>query len=213
MAKMKNARPPFISSTPGPHRAAFLLEKRHGAKRAESPDGIGVAEREDLAVLFRGAGKSELDAGVSAVEFFYFGDIADAFRKQLNETGDPGRMVAGRFAFDEFPDQGDDVLLLPAGVAEVRIHRMASMTREAVIVTGASRGIGAAVARMVGANGLPVVVNYVKHKSAAEAVVGEIVSAGGRAVAVQGDVGKEWDILAIVRGGGGGVWSGWESGE
>ena len=71
------------------------------------------------------------------------------------------------------------------------------MTREAVIVTGASRGIGAAVARMVGANGLPVVVNYVKHKSAAEAVVAQIVSAGGAAVAVQGDVGKEWDILRL----------------
>jgi NAD(P)-dependent dehydrogenase (short-subunit alcohol dehydrogenase family) len=71
------------------------------------------------------------------------------------------------------------------------------MTREAVIVTGGSRGIGAAVARMAGANGLPVVINYMKHQSAAEAVVGEIVSAGGLAVAIQGDVGKEWDILRL----------------
>lgn len=71
------------------------------------------------------------------------------------------------------------------------------MTREAVIVTGASRGIGAAVARMVGANGLPVVVNYAKNKSAAYAVVGEIVAAGGVAVAIQGDVGKEADILRL----------------
>ena len=66
---------------------------------------------------------------------------------------------------------------------------MASMTREAVIVTGAGRGIGAAVARLVGANGFPVVVNYAKNKSAADDVVREIVSAGGRAIAIQGDVG------------------------
>lgn len=71
------------------------------------------------------------------------------------------------------------------------------MTREAVIVIGGSRGIGAAVARMVGANGLPVVINYVTRKSAAEAVVQEIVAAGGVACAIQGDVGKEADILRL----------------
>jgi NAD(P)-dependent dehydrogenase (short-subunit alcohol dehydrogenase family) len=73
------------------------------------------------------------------------------------------------------------------------------MTREAVIVTGAARGIGAAVARLVGANGFPVVVNYLKNESAAEDVVGEIVLEGGRAVAMQGDVGRETDILRLFK--------------
>jgi NAD(P)-dependent dehydrogenase (short-subunit alcohol dehydrogenase family) len=70
---------------------------------------------------------------------------------------------------------------------------MASMTRQAVIVTGASRGIGAAVARLLGANGFPVVVNYAKNKSAAENVARGI----GHAIAIQGDVGREADILRL----------------
>jgi len=75
---------------------------------------------------------------------------------------------------------------------------MASMTnREAVIVTGGSRGIGAAVAKLVGANGFPVAVNYAIHKSAAEAGVRDIASAGGRAVAIQGDVAIEKDIVRL----------------
>jgi NAD(P)-dependent dehydrogenase (short-subunit alcohol dehydrogenase family) len=71
------------------------------------------------------------------------------------------------------------------------------MTREAVIVTGGSRGIGAAVARLVGAKGFPVAVNFAKNKSAADDVVQKIISAGGRAVAVQGDMGLETDILRL----------------
>jgi NAD(P)-dependent dehydrogenase (short-subunit alcohol dehydrogenase family) len=71
---------------------------------------------------------------------------------------------------------------------------MAIMT---VIVTGGSRGIGAAVSRMMGAKGLPVVVNYATNQIAADAVVEEIVSAGGRAIAVQCDVGQEKDILRL----------------
>jgi NAD(P)-dependent dehydrogenase (short-subunit alcohol dehydrogenase family) len=75
---------------------------------------------------------------------------------------------------------------------------MASMTnRRAVIVTGGSRGIGAAVARLMGANGFPVVVNYATHKSAAGLVVRDIVNAGGQAIAVQGDIGLEGDILRL----------------
>jgi NAD(P)-dependent dehydrogenase (short-subunit alcohol dehydrogenase family) len=71
---------------------------------------------------------------------------------------------------------------------------MASMTNRAVIVTGGSRGIGAAVARLVGANGYPVVVNYVTNKSAADLVVREI---GGKAIAIQGDVSRERDIVRL----------------
>src|SRR5580700_6864184 len=108
---------------------------------------------------------------MAAVEFFYFRDVADAGREEVNKMTDAPGVVAGGFAFDEFAGQGDNIFLLRAGVAEIRIHRMASMTRDAVIVTGGSRGIGSAVARLVGAKGFPVVVNYAKNKSAAEEVV------------------------------------------
>ncbi len=71
------------------------------------------------------------------------------------------------------------------------------MTRGAVIVTGGGRGIGAAVARLVAAKGFPVAVNYAKKKSAADEVVRKIVLAGGRAIAIQGDVGLETDIIRL----------------
>ncbi len=69
--------------------------------------------------------------------------------------------------------------------------------RRAVIVTGASRGIGAAIAKLVGANGFPVVVNFVTNNAAADQVAREIVSSGGRAVAVRGDVSREDEIVPL----------------
>ncbi len=62
------------------------------------------------------------------------------------------------------------------------------------IVTGASKGIGAAIARQLGAEGASVVVNYASSKTGADKVVAEIISAGGKAVAVQADVAKKADI-------------------
>jgi len=69
--------------------------------------------------------------------------------------------------------------------------------RGVLIVTGGSRGIGAAVSLLAGAAGYSVVVNYTSRQDAADAVVAEIAAAGGRAVAVAGDVGVEADVLAI----------------
>lgn len=66
-----------------------------------------------------------------------------------------------------------------------------------MLITGASRGIGAATAALAAANGYAVVVNYLKNAEAAGQVVDQIVSRGGKAVAVQADVSKESDILRL----------------
>jgi NAD(P)-dependent dehydrogenase (short-subunit alcohol dehydrogenase family) len=68
---------------------------------------------------------------------------------------------------------------------------------EIVIVTGASTGIGAATARMLGAGGADVVVNYRSSSEAAEKVAADIRGAGGRAIAVQADIGREADIVRM----------------
>jgi 3-oxoacyl-[acyl-carrier protein] reductase len=62
------------------------------------------------------------------------------------------------------------------------------------VVTGASKGIGAAIARHLAAEGAAVVVNYASSKTGADKVVTEITGAGGKAVAVQADVSKAVDI-------------------
>ncbi|MXN66763.1 SDR family oxidoreductase [Stappia sp. GBMRC 2046] len=69
------------------------------------------------------------------------------------------------------------------------------------IVTGGSRGIGAAVCRLAARAGYAVLVNYVSNAKAAEALVAEIVAAGGKAEAVKGDVASEADILKIFEAG------------
>lgn len=68
-----------------------------------------------------------------------------------------------------------------------------------IIITGASRGIGAAVALQAGQAGYEVCVNYQSNKQAADGVVAEIEENGGKAIAVQGDVAKEDDILNIFK--------------
>jgi NAD(P)-dependent dehydrogenase (short-subunit alcohol dehydrogenase family) len=67
----------------------------------------------------------------------------------------------------------------------------------AIIVTGGSRGIGAATARLAGTRGYAVCVNYHRQRDAADAVVADIVRDGGHAVAVRADIAVEADILRL----------------
>ncbi len=66
-----------------------------------------------------------------------------------------------------------------------------------MLVTGASRGIGAATARLAAARGYAVGVNYLRNRAAAEALVAEIAAAGGRALALQADVSAEGDVARM----------------
>src|SRR5579863_10066472 len=66
------------------------------------------------------------------------------------------------------------------------------------VVTGASKGIGAAVAKSLAAEGASVVVNYASSKSGADAVVSAITASGGKAVAVRGNVSKADEAQGII---------------
>jgi NAD(P)-dependent dehydrogenase (short-subunit alcohol dehydrogenase family) len=68
-----------------------------------------------------------------------------------------------------------------------------------VIVTGASRGIGAAIARLAAREGAAVAVNYLRGEAGAQQVVADIAAAGGKAIAVQGDVAREDDVLRLFQ--------------
>ena len=66
-----------------------------------------------------------------------------------------------------------------------------------MLVTGGSRGIGAATARLAGARSYAVAVNYLRNQSAAEAIAAEIEAGGGRAIAIPGDVAIEGDVVRM----------------
>lgn len=68
-----------------------------------------------------------------------------------------------------------------------------------LVITGGARGIGAATARLAAARGWRVAVNYRGNRAAAEQVVEEIETGGGRAVAIQADVALEGDVVRLFR--------------
>ncbi len=74
---------------------------------------------------------------------------------------------------------------------------MSKLSNKVAVVTGASKGIGAEIAKALGAEGASVVVNYASSKEGADKVVAAIVGAGGKAIAVQGDVSKQADITRL----------------
>lgn len=71
---------------------------------------------------------------------------------------------------------------------------MGKLSNKTAVVTGASKGIGAAIAKAFGAEGANVVVNYARAKEDADKVVKQIEKSGGKAIAVQGDVSKQADV-------------------
>jgi NAD(P)-dependent dehydrogenase (short-subunit alcohol dehydrogenase family) len=70
---------------------------------------------------------------------------------------------------------------------------------KSIVITGGSRGIGAATARLAATQGYAVCVNYVNNRNAAHAVVQDIEARGGRAIAVAADVAREEDVVRLFR--------------
>jgi 3-oxoacyl-[acyl-carrier protein] reductase len=74
---------------------------------------------------------------------------------------------------------------------------MGKLANKVAVVSGASKGIGAAIAKSLAAEGAAVVVNYASSKEGAEKVVAEIKGNGGKAITVQGDFSKQEDIAKV----------------
>src|SRR6478735_1130931 len=74
---------------------------------------------------------------------------------------------------------------------------MSKLTGKVAVVTGASKGIGAGIAKQFSAEGAAVVVNYASSSEGADRVVAEITAKGGKAIAVQGDVSKLADVQRL----------------
>lgn len=75
---------------------------------------------------------------------------------------------------------------------------MTKLAGKVAVVTGASKGIGAGIARALAQEGAAVVVNYASSRAGADAVVASITAAGGKAIAVQGDVSKGSEAQGLI---------------
>src|SRR5689334_17410572 len=80
--------------------------------------------------------------------------------------------------------------LRPRGISAAEMSRV-------LIVTGASRGIGAATARLAAQRGYAVAVNYLRNQAAAETVVREIRAQGGTALAIAADIAQESEVQRL----------------
>ena len=76
---------------------------------------------------------------------------------------------------------------------------MRKLANKVAVVTGASKGIGASIAKYLAAEGACVAVNYASSKDGADKVVSEIISSGGRAIAIHADVSKTEDIERLFQ--------------
>src|SRR5689334_8688825 len=74
---------------------------------------------------------------------------------------------------------------------------MSKLKGKVAVVTGASKGIGAGIAKALAAEGAAVVVNYASSRAGADKVVAEIEKAGGKAVAIQADMSKPADVTRL----------------
>ena len=80
----------------------------------------------------------------------------------------------------------------------IKDKKMTKLAGKVAVVTGASKGIGGGIAKALAADGAAVVVNYASSQSGADAVVGAIASAGGKAIAVQGDASVAAEAQGLI---------------
>src|SRR5205809_486280 len=103
-----------------------------------------------------------------------------------NDLGD----LEGQFNSSIFLNHGTKAPFRPPPRKKKGMFFMSKLAGKVAVVTGASKGIGAGIAKALAAEGASVVVNYASSKAGADSVVESITHAGGKAIAVHGDVAK-----------------------